>query len=109
MRAVLARHGYSVLAAQRPQEAETICREYGQKIDLLLTDVILPEMTGPDLAKRLMARDPGMRIMFMSGYIDDSVVREEIRDKGIAYLQKPFTPANLVKKVRDVLDAVEVR
>jgi PAS domain S-box-containing protein len=109
VRAVLTKHGYSVLAAQRPQEAETICREYGQKIDLLLTDVILPEMTGPDLAKRLMARDPAMRIMFMSGYIDDSVVREEIREKGIAYLQKPFTPANLVKKVRDVLDAVEVR
>jgi PAS domain S-box-containing protein len=109
VRAVLTRHGYSVLAAQRPQEAETICREYGQKIDLLLTDVILPEMTGPDLAKRLTAREPGMRIMFMSGYIDDSVVREEIREKGIAYLQKPFTPANLVKKVRDVLDAVAVR
>jgi len=109
VRAVLTKQGYAVLAAQRPKEAETICREYGEKIDLLLTDVILPEMTGPELAKRLLAREPGMRIMFMSGYIDDSVVREEIREKGIAYLQKPFTPASLVKKVRDVLDAVEVR
>ncbi len=109
VRAVLTKQGYSVLAAQRPREAETICREYGQKIDLLLTDVILPEMSGAELAKRLNVLDPAMRVLFMSGYIDDSVVREEIREKGIAYLQKPFTPANLVKKVREVLDAVEAR
>ena len=109
VRAVLTKQGYSVLAAQRPREAETICREYGQKIDLLLTDVILPEMSGAELAKRLTGLDPAMRVLFMSGYIDDSLVREEIREKGIAYLQKPFTPANLVKKVREVLDVVEAR
>ena len=109
VRAVLTKQGYLVLAAQRPQEAETICRTVGQRIDLLLTDVILPEMSGPELAKRLGEEHPSMRILFMSGYIDDSVVRQEIRDKGVAYLQKPFTPANLVKKVREVLDAVEVR
>ncbi len=109
VRAVLVKQGYSVLAARRPQEAETICREYGGGIDLLLTDVVLPEMNGPDLAKRLAELEPSMRILFMSGYIDDSVVREEIRKKGIAYLQKPFTPVNLVRKVREVLDAVEVR
>ena len=109
VRAVLSKQGYSVLAARRPQEAETICREHGQGIDLLLTDVILPEMSGPELAKRLVVERAGMRVLFMSGYIDDSVVRQEIREKGIAYLQKPFTPGNLVKKVRDVLDAVVVR
>ena len=109
VRAVLTKQGYSVMAAQRPREAETICREYGQRIDLLLTDVILPEMSGTELAKRLAVLDPGMRVLFMSGYIDDSVVRQEIQEKGIAYLQKPFTPANLVKKVREVLDAVEAR
>ncbi len=109
VRAVLTKQGYTVLAARRPQEAETICREHGQGIDLLLTDVILPEMSGPELAKRLMEGRAGMRVLFMSGYIDDSVVRQEIREKGIAYLQKPFTPGNLVKKVREVLDAVVVR
>ena len=109
VRAVLTRQGYSVLAARRPQEAETICREHGQGINLLLTDVILPEMSGPELARRLLTGNPAMRVLFMSGYIDDSVVRQEIREKGIAYLQKPFAPGNLVKKVREVLDAVVVR
>jgi DNA-binding NtrC family response regulator len=109
VRAVLTKQGYTVLAARRPQEAETICREHGQGIDLLLTDVILPEMSGPGLAKRLVEGRAGMRVLFMSGYIDDSVVRQEIREKGIAYLQKPFTPGSLVKKVREVLDAVVAR
>jgi len=108
VRAVLTSQGYSVLAARRPQEAEAICRTHGQRIDLLLTDVIMPEMSGPELAKRLGQWIAPARLLYMSGYIDDSVVRQEIQERGIPYLQKPFSTASLVKKVREVLDGVEV-
>jgi len=108
VRAVLTSHGYSVLAARRPQEAELICRAHGQRIDLLLTDVIMPEMSGPELAKRLDGAITPKRLLYMSGYIDDSVVRQEIQEKGTPYLQKPFSPESLVKKVREVLDEVAV-
>jgi len=108
VRAVLSSQGYSVLAARRPQEAEMICRAHGQRIDLLLTDVIMPEMSGPELAKRLSAWVAPMRLLYMSGYIEDSAVRHEIQAKGIPYLQKPFSPESLVKKVREVLDVVAV-
>ncbi|HMD44200.1 MAG TPA: ATP-binding protein [Candidatus Acidoferrum sp.] len=108
VRAVLASQGYSVLAARHPQEAETICKSQPGGVQLLLTDVIMPEMTGPELAKRLTALHPQMRVLFMSGYIDDSVVRQEIRDRGIAYMQKPFSPTSLAKKIREVLDSAPV-
>jgi FixJ family two-component response regulator len=75
----------------------------------LLTDVILPEMSGAELAKRLTALNPQLRVLFMSGYIDDSVVRQGIQDPGVAYLQKPFSPTSLAKKVREVLDSASVR
>ncbi|HME12428.1 MAG TPA: ATP-binding protein [Candidatus Acidoferrum sp.] len=109
VRAVLASQGYSVLAARRPQEAEAICRVHASRIQLLLTDVIMPEMSGAELSKRLTALNPQLRVLFMSGYIDDFVVRQGIRERGIAYLQKPFSPASLAKKVREVLDSAPVR
>jgi PAS domain S-box-containing protein len=109
VRAVLTSYGYSVLAARRPEEAETMCRAHGSRIQLLLTDVIMPEMSGAELSKRLTALKPDLRVLFMSGYIDDSVVRQGIRDPGVAYLQKPFSPTSLAKKVREVLDSASVR
>ena len=109
VRAVLTSYGYSVLAARRPQDAETICGTHSSRIQLLLTDVILPEMSGAELAKRLTAVNPQLRVLFMSGYIDDSIVRQGIRDPGVAYLQKPFSPTSLAKKVREVLDSASVR
>ncbi len=90
VRAVLTSYGYSVLAARRPQDAETICGTHSSRIQLLLTDVILPEMSGAELAKRLTALNPQLRVLFMSGCIDDSVVRQGLRDPGVAYSQKPF-------------------
>jgi PAS domain S-box-containing protein len=109
VRAVLTAQGYSVLAARRPQEAEAICQAHGSRIQLLLTDVVMPEMSGPELSKRLTALYPHMRVLFMSGYIDDSVVRQGIRAHEVSYLQKPFSPTSLAKKVREVLDAASVR
>ena len=65
-------------------------------------------MSGPDLARRLTALHPQLNVLFMSGYIDDLVTRQEIQEQGIAYLQKPFSPVNLARKVREVLDQVTV-
>ncbi len=108
VKSVLASQGYSVLAARHPQDAEAICKSHAGRIQLLLTDVIMPEMTGPDLANRLTKLNPQLRVLFMSGYIDDSIVRQEIRERGIAYLQKPFSPINLARKVREVLDSMPI-
>ncbi|HEY1484080.1 MAG TPA: ATP-binding protein, partial [Candidatus Acidoferrum sp.] len=106
VQSVLVFQGYSVLAARRPFEAEAMMRSHSGPIHLLLSDVILPGMSGADLARRLIAINPHMRVLFMSGYIDDSAVRLEIRERGTAYLQKPFSPKDLIKKVREVLDSV---
>ena len=109
VRAILTSRGYSVLSARLPQEAERISETYEGKIDLLLTDVIMPGMSGAELAKRIGMRIPGIKVLFMSGYIDDSVVRQGISENETAFLQKPFTPLSLAKKVREVLDGAAVR
>jgi PAS domain S-box-containing protein len=109
VRAILTSRGYSVLSARLPQEAERISETYEGKIDLLLTDVIMPGMSGAELAKRIGMRIPGVKVLFMSGYIDDSVVRQGISENETAFLQKPFTPLSLAKKVREVLDGAAVR
>jgi two-component system cell cycle sensor histidine kinase/response regulator CckA len=109
VRAVLSSHGYTVLSARDPQEAESLCEQNRSRIGLLLSDVILPKMSGAELSTRLAARNPQMKILFMSGYIDDSVVRQGIQEKEVAFLQKPFSPLSLAKKVREVLDGQRVR
>jgi CheY-like chemotaxis protein len=108
VRSVLTAYGYSVVAARLPHEAESLCNSLHSRIHLLLTDVIMPGMSGPDLARRLTAQHPQLNVLFMSGYIDDLVTRQEIQEQGIAYLQKPFSPINLARKVREVLDQVTV-
>ena len=109
VRAVLNSHGYTVLSARDPQEAEALGEQHASRIGLLVSDVILPKMSGAELSTRLAMRNPNMKILFMSGYIDDSVVRQGIREKEVAFLQKPFSPLSLAKKVREVLDGQRVR
>jgi CheY-like chemotaxis protein len=102
---MLKRFGYQVLTAKDGQEATKIFERHGRPIDLLLTDVVMPRMSGKELAERLEALQPGIKVLFMSGYTDNAIVHQGILDKELAFIQKPFTPEDLVRKVREVLDS----
>jgi CheY-like chemotaxis protein len=105
VRRVLAEHGYLTLVARSPREAMAISERHKGEIDLLLTDVVMPEMSGRDLAGELAATQPGMQTLFMSGYTDDAIVHHGVLEDGIAFIEKPFTPGALARKVREVLAA----
>jgi len=104
-REMLKRYGYHVLEAADGLTALQVAADYKETIHLLLTDVVMPDLSGRDLAERFRMLRPAMRVVFMSGYTDDAIVRHGILQEGIAYLQKPFTPVSLAKKVRVVLGA----
>ena len=101
----LERHGYTVLAAPSGAAALALAAQHAATIDLLLTDVVMPGMSGRDLADRLTAQRPGIRVLYISGYTDNAIVRHGMLEPGLAYLQKPFRPHALVREVREVLDA----
>jgi CheY-like chemotaxis protein len=104
VRGVLESRGYRVLEACHGADALAISDQHGGPIHLLLTDVVMPEMSGRDLASRVVPRRPGIRVLYMSGYTDDAIVHNGVLDAGTAFLQKPFTPDALARKVREVLD-----
>ena len=109
IRAVLTSHGYSVVCPEHPQEAEEVFDQHDQRFDLLLSDVVMPEISGTELAKRLCAKNPGLKVLLMSGYIGDAITRKGIQDQEVGFLQKPFAPTVLARKVREVLDGSGVR
>jgi two-component system cell cycle sensor histidine kinase/response regulator CckA len=98
-------HGYKVLEAQGADHALRILEEYAQPIHLLLTDVVMPRMSGKELAQRLSVVCPQVKVLYMSGYTDDAIVRHGILEPGVSFIQKPFTPRTLAQRVREVLDA----
>jgi PAS domain S-box-containing protein len=100
---ILIRRGYRVLAASQPDEALLMCEQYGGEIHLLFTDVIMPQMSGRELADRLLATRPNMKVLFMSGYTADVMLNHGVSTEHIAFLQKPFTPDLVGEAVRRAL------
>ena len=109
-RTVLIGRGYSVMTTDTPEDAERVCERNDSEIHLLLTDVVMPGLSGRELAKRLTSRYPKMRVLYMSGYTFNIIAQGGMLEDGVAFLQKPFTPSALADKVREVLDhSVRVR
>jgi len=104
---ILKGRGYAVITAASAQQAEELFEDRGSQIDLLLTDVIMPGRNGPELYGRLSQVKPDLKVLHMSGYMDSAIVREDILASGTAFIQKPFTPEGLLRKVRDVIDGTE--
>ncbi len=102
---VLNGRGYRVLEATRGAEALRLCKAGDGKIDLAIVDVVMPEMSGPDLVRKIAPICPGARILYISGYTDEAILHHDIAESGAAFLQKPFVPEKLARKVREVLDA----
>ena len=101
---ILRGEGYRVLAAADGVAAQDLLRRSPEEVHLLLTDVVMPRISGTDLARALATEQPGMRVLYMSGYTSDVITHHGVLDEGISFLQKPFTPAALSARVRQVLD-----
>ncbi|HEX2999248.1 MAG TPA: ATP-binding protein, partial [Armatimonadota bacterium] len=102
---ILKAYGYTVLVAGSGAEAIRVSAEFSGTIHLLLTDVVMPGMNGCDVAHRLSALRPGIRVLFISGYTDDAVLVQEVREEDAAFLNKPFLPQVLARKIREVLES----
>ena len=103
-RQILEQAGYNVLDAPSGAEALRLSHEHNNPIHLLLTDVVMPETSGKEIAQRLTSTRPATCVLFMSGYTDDAIVHHGVLDSDVEFIQKPFTPVALARKVREVLD-----
>jgi PAS domain S-box-containing protein len=101
---ILRQCGYTVMDAENGPEALSMVEAHAGPLDLLLTDVVMPRMSGRQLADQLLALRPQLKVLFLSGYTDDAIVRHGVQDTEVRFLQKPFTSASLARKVRQVLD-----
>jgi two-component system cell cycle sensor histidine kinase/response regulator CckA len=98
--------GYAILSAGSPAEAIQISASHSGPIDLMVTDVVMPGMSGPQLARHLSPLRPEMKVLYVSGYTDDAIVHHGVLESGLAFLQKPFSPLTLARKVAEVLAAL---
>jgi PAS domain S-box-containing protein len=105
LKRILEEQGYSVLAASNGDEALEISKNFELDIKLMITDVVMPQMSGRELSERLQAVRPGVPVIFMSGYTDDAIVRHGLLDEKLNFIQKPFDSASVARKVREVLDS----
>jgi len=105
-REILSGNGYKVLEAENGREALLLSEAHRGEIHLLLTDVVMPKMSGRELTERIRPQRPDLRILYMSGYTDDATLRHLVLEEGIPFLQKPFTSEGLARKVREVLDSI---
>lgn len=101
---ILEHRGYKVLAPKEVKEALALSENHGGPIHLLLTDVVMPKMSGSELAKQVISRHPGVKVIYMSGYTNDAIVQHGVLESEVSFLQKPFSPDSLARKVREVLD-----
>ena len=104
IRKVLSQHGYDVMVAAHPSEALALASDPRRLIDLLVTDMVMPGMNGRELAEKITAARPGLKVLFISGYTDTSFMYDGTVEPGRAFLQKPFSPRALARMVREVLD-----
>jgi CheY-like chemotaxis protein len=102
-RHVLQRHGYRILEARHGREALQLWEREKDDVLLMVTDMVMPEMNGSDLARRLLGQRPDLKVIFMSGYTDRDLFSSELLEQGVAFLQKPFLPKALSGKVRELL------
>jgi two-component system cell cycle sensor histidine kinase/response regulator CckA len=103
VRTILEARGYSVLEARNGREGLKLCQSHMGAIDLLVTDVVMPELGGRELAEGAVKLRPALKVLFMSGHTQDVILKEGVQ-QGAAFLHKPFTPLQLAQKVRDTLD-----
>ena len=102
---ILKGNGYHVIEAGNGVEGFAVATKGDHpEIDLLVTDVIMPKMTGKTLSDKLRREYPDLKVLFISGYTDNATVRESLLDEGVSFLQKPFSPQSLAEKVRDIID-----
>ena len=97
--------GFEVLTAPSAEMAEQVARDHGRPIHLLLTDVVMPQASGRELLERLQKRYPAIRVLYMSGYSDDVIIQHGVQGSGMAFLSKPFTRADVTRRIREILDA----
>jgi DNA-binding NtrC family response regulator len=104
-RHILAECGYDVVAMGNPTEAAALADSELLGMSMLLTDVVMPGLSGRQLADQLRGRFPGLKVLYMSGYTDDAIMRHGVLESSVHFLQKPFTPQSLSVKIREVLDS----
>jgi two-component system cell cycle sensor histidine kinase/response regulator CckA len=109
IRKILTEYGHTVLEARHGRDALMLAERYERPIQLLVTDVVMPEMGGGELARRLTGRRPDLRVLYVSGYTNDEVLRRGIPNGEAVFVQKPFTPEELMRRVREVLDGAPAR